>query len=395
MIRVKIKWYLRDGVEGRISGEDLIVFDETELESYPHLTKDGRKRMFQRLMDETVDQQKPILPKFFNVHSLSSVPMNWKVTSFKEIPYSKYEILVREVNIVLDQYKERMTLRQIYYRLVAKLIIPNNLNEYKGLSRHLVKARELGAVDYRRIEDRTRSSIGGDSGSESAMDYFKYRVKSLTDSHKYFNLSMWGNQETFVEVWIEKDALSRITSNVANAYAVRTCPSRGYPSFSYVKDAANRLRDVKHEKIVIIYLGDFDPSGLDIPRDLHSRLVRYGVPSDKLTVDRVALTIDQIEEYNLPPAPAKRSDARYQGFVDKTGADDVVELDALEPPVLQQIVREAIGKYIESELWHTRIEEGNEERDKLEEMLNNLMLTYYDPESGEYVEYDFDEEDEE
>ena len=396
MIRIKIKWSFSDGVEGRSFGEDVIVFEDPDLEErFPLLDKDLKRKMFEKLMEETVSEGKPILPNFYDKHFLSNAPLNWKVTSFKEMPYSKYEILVREVNIILNQYEDKMTLRQIYYRLVSKMIIPNTINEYKGLSRYLVKARELGEVDYKRIEDRTRSSIGGDTGHENALDYFKDRLDRLRNSYTYFDLSRWGNQKTFIEVWIEKDALSTIVSNVSTGYAVRTCPSKGYPSFSYVKDAANRLQELEHEKIVIIYLGDFDPSGLDIPRDLHSRLVRYGVSYEKLTIDRVALTREQIDENNLPPAPAKRSDARFQGFLEATGADDVVELDALEPPILQDIVKEAIEKYIDTKLWNERGKEAEEERDKLREVLGNMTLTYYDPEAGEYVEHEFPEEEEE
>ncbi len=364
--RFRIRWYIKDGVEGRIKGEDLV-----EVPGDTVMTKEHAEVMANSIIS---DQLSHVFPKFFETHSFCSAPLNWKVTSVKEVPLTKYEILVRTVNDVIAQYDEPLTLRQIYYRLVAKMIIPNTINEYKGLSRHLVKARELGAVDYTRIEDRTRSTIGGDSSFNTMEEYLKFKLDQLFKSHKYLNLNMWDNQKVKIEVWVEKDALSRTVSSVTNRYNIRTCPSKGYPSFSYVKDAAKRLQKAKQDRIIIIYMGDHDPSGRDIPRDLESRLIRYGVPYEKLTVDVIALTVDQIEEHNLPPAPAKRSDARFQKFMAETGSDDVVELDALEPPILQAILKKAISGYIDSDLWNERLAVEREDKERLKEMLMDTRI---------------------
>jgi hypothetical protein len=367
--RYRIRWYIRDGVEGRIKGEDLIEIPPERSDTI--FTKEIAAHMADTIIEKGESR---IFRNFFKAHYGCVAPENWKVTSVKEIPLTKYEILVRTVNEVIDQYDMPLTLRQIYYRLVAKQVIPNTINEYKGLSRNLVKARENGDVDYTRIEDRTRTTIGGDSSFDSLEEYLEWRVDQLFNSHKYLDLAMWENQEHFIEIWVEKDALSRTVSSIGNRFNVRTCPSKGYPSFSYVKKAAERLEDVKHDSIIIIYLGDYDPSGLDIPRDLHKRLVRYGVPYDKIEIDRIALTLDQIEEHNLPPAPAKRSDVRFQSFVDRTGSDDVVELDALEPPILQEILRKSIEGYIDAKKWNERVNEINEEKERLKEMLMDTEI---------------------
>jgi hypothetical protein len=378
--RYRVRWYIKDGVEGRIKGEDVVETGDRVL----------NKEVASAMADRIIEDQEPrVFRKFFKAYDGCVAPENWRVTSVKEVPLSKYEILVRAVNEVMDQYTEPLTLRQIYYRLVARQVIPNTINEYKGLSRHLVKARETGAVDYRKIEDRLRTTIGGDSGFDSLEEYLEWRLDQLFNSHKYLDLAMWENQETFIEVWLEKDALSRTVSSVGNRFNIRTCPSRGYASFSYIAKAVERLKEVEHESIVIIYLGDHDPSGLDIPRDIYSRLVRYGVPGDKLQIDRIALTVEQIEEHRLPPAPGKTTDSRYQSFVDSTGSDDVVELDALEPPILQGILREAIEGYIDADLWNERVSEIADEKERLKEMLKDTDIDIPD------FEYRFRWEDEE
>lgn len=293
---------------------------------------------------------------------------------------SKYKIIVQEVNKIISQYDQKMTLRQIYYRLVAKQIIPNTLNRYKALSRYLVKARENGEVDWRQIEDRARNTHGGDYGRDSVSDvesYISDMVTEFKDSWSDITLSRWKGQENYVEVWIEKDALSRLATTAVTDLAVKVCPSKGYSSFTYVIKTVQRLRYREHrdKNIHILYFGDFDPSGLDIERDLYSRLVRYGSPSS-LTVTRIALTSEQIMEYQLPPSPAKISDVRYAKFVYETGSDDTVELDALEPPVLSELIRDSVSDLIDWDIWTERIEEETEIREKVKEKLDEIEIIW-------------------
>lgn len=281
---------------------------------------------------------------------------------------SKFETLVTEVNSILSQYSGRLSLRQVYYRLVSKHVIPNNINEYKGLSRHLVKARELGLVSWRRIEDRNRGTQGGDYGAsfDYEPDYENFIRERLGEamSRAYHTIAKWDRQPKRVEVWIEKDALSALAHGVARRYNVTVCPSKGYSSFTYIMEAVNRIN--RYDKpCTILYFGDYDPSGMDITRDLEERLVRYGC-NNLNAVERICLSIEQIEEHNLPPFPAKKSDARYEKFVEETGSDDAVELDALEPPILEAYIKEAIENKIDFEIW----EENKTREDEIEELLN-------------------------
>ena len=286
----------------------------------------------------------------------------------------KYDLIVPAVNEIFEQYDTKMTLRQIYYRLVVKLIIENTLSQYKSLSHILVKARENGDVDYRMIEDRARTTIGGDFGYDDEDDFIQTKEDEFNNSWERFSMPMWLNQPKYVEVWVEKDALSRLVSDVANGYRVRTCPSRGYSSFTYIMDAVQRLNIIDDKEIVILYLGDFDPSGLDITRDLYDRLIKYGA---NLSVKPLALNIEQIRKYDLPPMPAKKTDSRLAKFISETGASDAVELDALEPPILKEIVDEGIKDLIDSKLWTKRIAEIDEIKENLRIKVQNSYI-YWD-----------------
>ena len=283
----------------------------------------------------------------------------------------KYDELVRASLEVFDQYDTAITLRQLYYRLVARLLIPNTINSYKRLSRVLVKAREQGDVPINCLEDRSRRILGrGDTGFNSAEEYLKNKLHSLQDSWKGFSMPMWDDQQKHVLISLEKDALSRLVSRVANGYSVRTFPTRGYPSFSYVQGMAKYMETrLEGKHVVVLYYGDFDPSGIDIERDLEERLTRYGAKD--FSVTRVALTADQISEYNLPPMPVKRSDARAEGFLAEHG-DKSVELDALDPNLFQKIVEKSIRSNINVRRWNKKVRKIEELRVWIKDKLDDI-----------------------
>jgi len=286
-----------------------------------------------------------------------------------------YKTVVNESLAIFKQYNVAMTLRQLFYRLVSKHVFPNNLNSYKKLSKMLVTARERGEVPDRFLEDRTRTTIGGDAGFESPEDFVKAYTDWFKSSWERFSMPLWTNQPQRIEVWVEKDALSRLCSEVSEEFNVITCPSKGYSSYSYVKKAVRRMDDDYGTKdVAILYFGDYDPSGVDIERDLGDRLERYGAVD--VEVKRIALTLDQIREYNLPPFPAKSSDPRLAKFMADTGGTDAVELDALEPNVLQDLIREAIKDHIDTDAWSRRHNEIEAEKEKLRKKFEGLRIEF-------------------
>jgi len=284
---------------------------------------------------------------------------------------ASYDEIVDAALDIFQQYDTAITLRQLYYRLVSRLLIPNTINSYKRLSRVMVKAREDGDVPVNCLEDRSRRGLGrGDIGYNSAEEYLKKKITTLQDSWKSFTMPMWDDQPKNVMISLEKDALSRLVSREANRFSVRTFPTRGYPSFSFVQEMSRYITNQLGGKpTMVLYFGDFDPSGVDIERDLSERLERYGAKD--FTVQRIALTADQIKKYSLPPMPVKRSDARADSFLEEHG-DRAVELDALDPNLLQTTVRKAVVKNINMRKWNARVRKTEELqmwiRDKLDDI---------------------------
>jgi hypothetical protein len=285
--------------------------------------------------------------------------------------WADYEEIIKASLEILQQYDTAITLRQLYYRLVSRLLIPNTVNSYKKLSRTMVKAREDGDVPINCLEDRSRRVLGrGDVGYGSAEEYLKMRLESLQDSWKGFTMPMWDDQTRNVLISLEKDALSRLVSRIANKYSVRTFPTRGYPSFSYVQEMSRYITSRPGDKhSIVLYYGDFDPSGVDIERDLTERLQKYGAKD--FEVHRVALTMDQIRQYDLPPMPVKRSDARADGFLAEHG-DRAVELDALDPNLLQSTVEHSIRQQIDAAKWNAKIKKINGLRDWIKMKLEDI-----------------------
>jgi hypothetical protein len=282
-----------------------------------------------------------------------------------------YEEVVAEALEVFKQYDSALTLRQLYYRLVSKHLFPNTINSYKRLSRIMVRAREERDVPVNCLEDRSRRILGrGDTGYTSAQDFLRRRITGLKESYKEFRMPMWDVQPNYILVSLEKDALSRVVSEVANQYSVRTFPTRGYPSFTYVQRMASYMRTrLKGKPTHVLYFGDFDPSGVDIERDLTERLAKYD--AGDFMVRRIALTREQIVDYSLPPMPVKRSDARSDGFMASYG-DQAVELDALDPNTLKLLVARSIASHIDIGAWRRKEEEIESLQNWLKDRLENM-----------------------
>jgi hypothetical protein len=269
-----------------------------------------------------------------------------------------------------------LTLRQIFYRLVSKLVIPNTVTSYKTLSKILVKARERGEVDDTRIEDRSRQILGiGDWGYRDFDSFLAERIQRLKESWQYWTRPLWQNQPQNVIIALEKDALSRLFTDVADSFRIHVYPTRGYGSYTYIKLMALKMNGQK--PTTVLYFGDYDPSGQDIQRDLEKRLTAYGAKNFK--VIRMALTKEQITQYNLPPRPedaetiAKlQRDPRTKTY----GIDYACELDALEPTTLQHIIRTAILNSIDLEKWNQTIQQIKDEQQKLKEKLAKLKIEW-------------------
>lgn len=268
---------------------------------------------------------------------------------------SKKEMLIQVGESILSRSDAPMTLRQLYYRFVALDLVENKQSQYQYLSESIKEARVDGRIPWSWIEDRTRSTDAGDWERIDPDDRFDRALKWFKDTPDRHHRPRWEGQENYVEVWVEKEALAGVFADVCDDLKTVSFPNRGYTSITLLKDAAERFkkRALAREKTpYILYFGDFDPSGQDIERNIREKLQdTFGIP---VHVDRRALTREQIDEYELPPQPAKRTDARYESFVQEHG-DLAVELDALPPDDLKQLIRDSVGEYFDQEYYEGEV----------------------------------------
>lgn len=306
---------------------------------------------------------------------------------------SKKDKLIAETKHVISQYDTRLTLRQIYYRLVSAHIIKNSMNEYKYLSKVLVDARLNRQVPFRAIEDRTRGAVGGDVELQDPDESIGRAIRRVKEAYRYYSVPHWLNQDTYVEVWLEKEALSGIFSGVTDGESVTLCTCRGYPSLTFMYEAYARLSNIADgRQIQILYFGDFDPSGEDIYRHVKDMFDTFGISAE---FEKIAITQDQIKKYNIPPMPTKRSDARSAGFIAEHG-DIAVELDALDPDVLEKLIEDSITDYFDDDIYTETMKKQKEDRDYIMTEIRKRVAEgiFDDDEGDEEGEEEGDDDDE-
>lgn len=286
--------------------------------------------------------------------------------------------IINKANEIIEEYVAQgfiLTLRQIYYQFVARDLLPNVPQSYKRLGSIVSDGRLAGLIDWRHIEDRTRA-VRRNSHWDSPKDIIEGCVYS-------YGIDKWEGQSTRPEVWIEKDALVGVIEGVCSEMDVAYFSCRGYSSQSAMHKAATRMlhREASGEETVIFHLGDHDPSGIDMTRDIQDRLEMFGSTVD---VRRIALNMDQIEEYNPPPNPAKVTDSRAEEYIAMHG-EDSWELDSLEPSMMVELVREFIESVRVQDKWEEMVEKENKEK--------KMLQAVADQWEGVVEELDLDEEE--
>lgn len=269
---------------------------------------------------------------------------------------------LEQITAVLEEFDGdniKLTLRQLFYQLVTKNIIPNQQRAYKQLGELLSKARLSGLIDWRIIEDRVRQA-------ERSTEWDT--IAEYCDPWQ-FRLPRWSDQPNYVELWCEKDALSSVLAPItADLHAVLMV-NRGYSSSSAMYESSKRIeKNANGKPAHIIYLGDFDPSGEDMVRDIRDRMETFGCDVD---VVKLALNPDQVRRWKLPPNPAKMSDSRAAGFVDMHGSSSY-EVDAIPPKDLQKMVRKSITDLMDMDAYEAIKAKEDELKDKLREAVEDL-----------------------
>lgn len=280
--------------------------------------------------------------------------------------HSKTLKIIVQADLIIEEYQADgmdLTLRQLYYQFVARGIIPNSDAEYHKLGTIIGDARLAGLIDWTAIEDRTRNLK-----KNSHWDNPGQIIRSAAYG---FQVDHWQGQKYRPEVWIEKEALIGVISRVCEELDVGHYACKGYVSLSEMWRSARRFSDMEQEgqTPVIIHLGDHDPSGMDMTRDISDR--QY-ILSDfsGVEVKRIALNIDQVHQFNPPPNTAKLSDSRAKDYIRDYGYESW-ELDALEPRMLRDLIQETVLTYRDDELYNEVMEKEKEYKKTLNRIEEN------------------------
>lgn len=320
-------------------------------------------------------------------------------------------MLANHIKQISESYLHQgytLTLRQLYYQLVSRELIPNHDKVYKKIGAIKDDCVYSGGVDWDCYEDRSRVPH---------LPYFNNGIAhAIQQSLDHFKRDRQLGQQTHIELWTEKDAISNILKRALNPYHIRLCVNKGYTSSSAIYASYERFAPILNDgrKVLILYFGDHDPSGLDMVRDIEERLrfmftngeqldyetarqynednemydnrefivekdwgtgeVEQGFDNlacfatQHFTVKQIGLTMEQIKKYKLPPNPAKLTDPRAEGYIKKHGKISW-EVDALKPEVLAKLVQDEVESVIDMEQYQSILEIENKERLELQKIV--------------------------
>jgi hypothetical protein len=282
--------------------------------------------------------------------------------AYKGFTFNKSTLdLIGTMNKIVAEYLQqgfKLTVRQLYYQLVARDIIPNNIQSYKRAASILNDARLAGMVDWDVIEDRTREFLRRQRWASGE--------QILDAAANSFHMDMWVTQDTRCFVIIEKEALVGVLEPMCRKWDVPLLAARGYPSGTVLREFA--LEDIvpvvqaADQHVIIYHCGDHDPSGIDMTRDLKERISLFS--SWDIELRRIALNMDQIQQYNPPPNPAKTTDSRFESYVRHYG-NESWELDALPPTDLSTLVEDEIRLNIDDGKWEDRAAQVRDIRERI------------------------------
>lgn len=322
--------------------------------------------------------------------------------------------IVRASVEIIDRYEGmgyKLSLRQLYYQLVSQNIVPNTERSYHQVGVIISDARMAGYIDWDMIEDRGRECV--------TVSHWNKPSEIIETAASSYRIDKWEQQPVYCEVMVEKQALEGILEPVCRELDIPFTANKGYSSQTMMFYAGRRLRQKYLQRakdlvpapfrdqergidlanymieegfitayedkgcqltklgreegwpvLRVFYLGDHDPSGMDMTRDVANRLKVFS-DYTPMEVVRLALNMDQIEELNPPENPAKVTDSRARDYIARFG-ESSWELDAVAPDALAEIVRNAVTEFRDRTAWTAAVERENSEREKLREIADNL-----------------------
>lgn len=319
--------------------------------------------------------------------------------------------LIKHARRIIARFKSldiKLTLRQLYYQFIGQNLLPeswvdeeynrrrslppdtkNTDKNYKRLGVLIADARLGGQISWHDIEDRLRSV--------SSPAHWTTPRNRLYSAAYYFRIDKWIDQDFRVELWAEKDAMASVLEPICFKLDIPFFACRGYTSMSAMWEGAQRMREYAKEGKTpfIIHFGDHDPSGCDMSNDIQKRMDMFGAG---ISFDRIALNMNQVEHYALPPDPAKVTDSRAKGYIARYG-DRSWELDALDPLVLRQLATKAVREVRDDDKWRAKCEEERELRLDMFKVYNNwsevveLMAGIGEDDPYYQDEYDYFDDD--
>ena len=249
---------------------------------------------------------------------------------------------------------EPMTVRQVFYQATVKGVVEKAETGYDAVQRDLVYLRRSGAIPYSWLADNTRW--------QRRPLTFSDPTEALKETARLYRKSLWRDVWADVEIWLEKDALSGVVSPVTYKYDVPLMVARGYASLSFLHSAAEAMQERKWPTY-IYHLGDFDPSGVNAGEKIEET-IRELAGDVEIHFERLAVNEHQIRDWRLPSRPTKKSDSRAKNF----GSDISVELDAIHPDTLRNIVETAINNHLPEEELNILLEAEASEKEHFERM---------------------------
>jgi hypothetical protein len=271
--------------------------------------------------------------------------------------FTKGWIISNSTEIVSRYDDGVLTLRALHYQLVG-LGMTNDIQHYKRVVSAMISARWDGTISFDTFSDLDRGMVGEtackDTIIEDEIETGKQQIKGWMES---YHKNRWENQPYYPEIFIEKKALQGVFQGLCEEWDIALGACKGYPSLTFLHEAFQRFENAEYrdQKPIIIYFGDYDPSGEDIPRSVQDNLARFGVDVE---VRRIALMEHQVVEWRLPPAPAKDTDTRTAKW-DGLGQ---VELDAVRPEKLMELLQSAIEGVFDHHLYDELLDQEEEER---------------------------------
>lgn len=281
------------------------------------------------------------------------------------------EIIRHGVQIAAE-YNGNLTVRQLYYQFVARGLLPSGQSVYQRVVSATAKARLTGEMPFDWIVDRTRTAKQSDcldnyDDVDTALDESIRQIRKLPNW--LLRRSRWHGQPKHVTVGVEKEALAGVFEDTCDRLGVGLFVFRGYASLSSLYQWAENLQQSDADEAILLYFGDHDPDGWEIPRSALRNVEEIAEAEDlwipNVTLTRVALNMEQIERYDPPPFEAKVSSSRYAKYYEEHGTDEAWELDALRPDVLQSLIRGSVNEHFDEEIHMENLAEIRDARDTM------------------------------